>query len=107
MTNMAATILAAATAAFEDGACTVKSGRAEWPGLCTGLDEIKTATEQGQVSGYSGNLRYAKASEATAIKSGDVLEVKRAIDTAFIKVRVAVRHDIGGAVRLSITAEFE
>ncbi len=107
MNNMAATILTAARARFPDAACTLRLGRAEWGGLCTGLDEIKTGTDQGTVAGYSGNVRYLKADEPSAIMAGDVVEVKRLGDAAYIKMRVAARHPIGGAVRLTIASEFE
>ncbi len=107
MTNLAAKILTAAIAAFPDGACTFRKDRREWSGICTGLDEIKTSTEQGRLSGYSGNARYLKTDEPEIIESGDVLEVKRLQDTDYIRVRVGVRHETGGAVRLTIAAEFE
>jgi len=90
-----------------DGTCSVKSGRSEWAGWCSGLDEIKTSTDGGLVSGYSGNVRYQKSVEAVEINAGDVLEVKRAQDAKHIKLRAAFRHETGGAVRLTVQAEFE
>ncbi len=104
---MASDILTAAIAAFPDGACTIRKDRSEWSGICTGLDEIKTSTEQGQLSGFSGDVRYLKEDEPARIESGSVLEVKREQDDNFIRVRVGVRHETGGAVRLTIAAEFE
>jgi hypothetical protein len=107
MENMAATILAAAIAQFPDAACSFRLGRAEWGGMCTGLDEIKTGTDQGRVAGYSGNARYLASAEPQTIDAGDVLEAKRAQDGDWLKLRVAARHQTGGAVRLTVAAEFE
>jgi hypothetical protein len=108
MQNMAATILTAAIAAFPDGACSVRVGRdVIATALCTGLDEVKTATDQGNVIGFSGNVRYLLADEPREVKKGEVIEIKRAEDAAYFKVRAGVRHSSSGAVRLSITAEFE
>ncbi len=107
MQNMAETILAAAIAAFPDGACSVKSGRSVWSGWCSGLDEIKAATDQGQVAGFIGNVRYLKSAEAVEIKAGSVLEVKRSQDADYQRLRVSFRRENGGAVRLTVQAEFE
>lgn len=104
---MAATILAAVKSGMPDGVCSVRSGREVWEGWCSGLDEIKTSTEQGLVAGFSGNVRYLTADETVTINRGDVLEIKRAQDDDYIKARVGFRHSSGGAVRLTIAAEFE
>jgi hypothetical protein len=107
--SMAETILAAArnSPIGTDAACVVKAGRDEWDALCTGLDEIRAATDQGILSGYSGNVRYAASKEPKRILAGDVIEIRRVMDDKFFKVRVGNRHPIGGAVRLTIAAEFE
>jgi hypothetical protein len=36
-----------------------------------------------------------------------VVEVKRAQDETWLKLRVSARHQIGGAVRLTVMAEYE
>jgi hypothetical protein len=107
MNNMAATILTAAIAQFPDAACTFRLGFAEWGGMCTGLDEIKTATDQGNVAGYSGNARYLASVEPAIVSPGDVVDVKRAQDETWLKLRVSARHQTGGAVRLTVMAEYE
>jgi hypothetical protein len=107
--SMAERILMAArnSAIGVDGACIVKVGRNQFDALCTGLDEIRASTDQGIMSGYSGNVRYLASVESKQILAGDVIEIKRVNDAKFLKVRVGNRHQIGGAVRLSIAAEFE
>jgi hypothetical protein len=107
--SMADRILAAArnSAIGIDGACIVKLGRSEWEAICTGLDEIRAATDQGMLSGYTGNVRYLASEESKDVLAGDVVEIKRPQDARFIRVRVGSRHQIGGAVRLTIAAEFE
>ena len=107
--SFAAQILEAAAATFTgiDGACTVRYKREEFAALCTGIEEIRSATDQGIVSGYSGNVRYALTTEPAEILAGVVVEVKRTgIDSKYVKARVGSRHSIGGAVRLTVTAEF-
>jgi hypothetical protein len=106
MQNMAADILTAEIAAFPDAACTFRHSRSEWSGMCAGMNEIKAATDQGQVAGYSGNARYLSADEPTTIDAGEVIEVKRAQDADWLKLRVAARYENGGAVQLTIAAEF-
>jgi hypothetical protein len=107
MSNLGAQILTAIQGALPDGTCTVKSGRSVWAGWCSGLDEIKTATDQGQVAGFSGNVRYLKSAEPVEIKAGSVVEVQRPQDESYQKLRVSFRRENGGAVRLTVTAEFE
>jgi len=106
--SIAATILAAAQSAFEeDAGCVVKIGRNEFNAICTGIDELRAATDQGIMSGYIGNVRYLSSVEGKPVNAGDVINIKRLSDKSFIKVRVGSRHEIGGAVRLTIAAEFE
>jgi hypothetical protein len=107
--GMAEQILTAArnSAIGIDGACMVRFARGEWEALCTGLDEIRAATDQGMLSGYNGNVRYAASAELRPVLAGDVIEIKRTADAKYIRVRVGSRHQIGGAVRLTIAAEFE
>ena len=107
MNNLAAQLMTAIQSGLPDGTCSVRIGRAVWSGWCSGLDEIKTATDQGQVAGYSGNVRYLKSEEPTEIKAGGVVEIKRAQDAEYIKLRVSFRRENGGAVRLTVQAEFE
>ena len=107
--SFAKEILAIAATVFtdDDGACSVRVGRDTITALCTGIDEIRSATEQGVVSGYSGNVRYALEDELTFIKAGDKFEIKRdGIDAKYLKARAISRHSIGGAVRISMQAEF-
>jgi hypothetical protein len=102
-------ILAIVAATFdgENGACTVRIKRHTFAAVCSGMEEIRTPTDQGIVSGYSGNVRYALSVEAVTIDAGDVFEFKRTgIDADFITARALARSSIGGAVRLSISAEF-
>jgi len=102
-------ILAFAAAAFTgiDGACTVRIGHDDFDALCTGIEEIYSPTDQGLVKGYNGNVRYALSIEPELTLPGDTIKIKRTgIDAKFITARVGSRHSIGGAVRLSVTAEF-
>jgi len=108
--SFAAQILAEAQAAFAgiDGACLVRDGHDEFAALCTGIEEIYSPTDQGLVKGYSGNVRYALTAEQDVIKAGGTIKIKRTgIDAKFLTARVSSRHSIGGAVRLTIVAEFE
>jgi hypothetical protein len=107
MSNLAAQILTAIQGALPDGACSVRSGRSVWAGWCSGLDEIKAATDQGQVAGFSGNVRYLKSAEAVEIKAGSVVEIQRPQDSTYQRLRVSFRRENGGAVRLTVQAEFE
>ena len=107
--SFAAEILAIAAATFtgDDGACTVRVGHDVVTALCTGIEEIRSPTDQGVISGYSGNGRYALEDELTVIKAGDKFEIKReGIDSKYLKARAVSRHSIGGAVRISMQAEF-
>ena len=100
--------IAAATFTGDDGACTVRVGRDEFTALCTGIEEIYSPTDQGVVKGYAGNVRYALDIEPEVIAPGSAIKIKRTgIDAKFLNARVGSRHSIGGAVRVSVTAEFE
>jgi hypothetical protein len=109
VSNIGATAFNAAYGAFVASRCQVRyDGRdVVSTALCTGLDEIKASTDQGQVEGYSGNLRLLTADEPRVLKAGEVIEIKRADDPDWIKMRVGIRHAGEGAVRYSIGAEFE
>ena len=109
MSGIGATVFTAAYGAFTSSRCQVRyDGRdVVSTALCTGLDEIKASTDQGQVEGYSGNLRLLTADEPRVLKASEVVEVKRADDADLIKLRVGIRHASEGAVRYSIGAEFE
>ena len=103
-----AQLFEACYAELPDTRCSVRVGHDTIArAICTGLDEIKTATDQGGIKGFSGNLRYLSTDEPKEIAAGDVVEVKRAQDAKHIRVRAGVRHEMGGAVRLTISAEFD
>ena len=100
-------LLAAAIAAFPDKVLSIRIGKTEFSGWSSGLTEISTTTDQGRVVGYSGEVRYYEADEPRRIDKGESFQVKRNTDDKFVTVRAAARKDGGGAVRLSIAAEFE
>jgi hypothetical protein len=105
--SMEQTILTASIAAFPDKICELRIGRDVFSGWCSGLTEIKSGTDQGSVIGYSGEVRFFAADEPREIAKGEVFEIKRTVDTDFLKVRAAARRPGGGAVRLTIVSEFE
>jgi hypothetical protein len=106
MANLAAEIIAAAMEAMPDGVCSIRVGKSVVQAFTSGLQEVRTGTDAGMVEGYSGIVRYASAG-APSIDKGQAIEIKRAHDAAYITVRVAAVKQIGGAVSLTIAAEYE
>ena len=80
--------------------------------MCTGVEALRAVTEQGLYSGQDGMVRYAKADEPTAWATdqailGQVVEVQLPGETEWSRLRVARRLVMAGAVRLTLTSEFE
>ena len=78
--------------------------------LATGLDRQQDATEQGLVLAASGNVRYLASAEPAAWASaiqGKPIEILFYGATEWTRARVHGRMPMAGAVRLTVTAEFE
>jgi len=78
--------------------------------FCTGLDRQQDATEQGLVLAASGNVRYLASAEPAAWASaiqGKPIEILFYGATEWTRARVHGRMPMAGAVRLTVTAEFE
>jgi len=75
--------------------------------LSVGLQHGTTPTDMGVGQAVDGNVRFLAADEPREIKVDEPIEIKRAHDAAFVPVRVMSRVQIGGAVRLSLEAEFQ
>jgi len=80
--------------------------------LCTGLEHIRAATDQGLYTGAGGVVRYKAADEPAAWKAdnalcGQVVEVLLYGETAWRRVRVQGRREMLGGVRLNVEAEFD
>jgi len=76
--------------------------------LCTGLDELAAASDEGIAFGVTGVLRYLSADEPREVRPGETVELQRAQDgEKWIKARVDQRKEIGGAVRLTLVPEYQ
>ena len=80
--------------------------------MSTGVEMLRAITEEGMYSGKTGVVRYAKEDEPTAWATnqailGQVVEVTLPGETEWSKLRVAGRMVMAGAVRLTLTSEFE
>ena len=80
--------------------------------MCTGVEALRAITEQGIYAGKDGTVRYAKEDEPTAWATnqailGQVVEVQLPGETEWSKLRVSHRLVIAGAVRLTVTGEFD
>ena len=80
--------------------------------LCTGLENTRAQTDEGLYVGADGQVRYKASLEPTAWKAnnaicGQVVEVLLYGETEWRRVRVVTRREMAGAVRLSVTAEYD
>ncbi len=75
--------------------------------LCTGIELEKQETAEGVHDQATGTVRYLRSDEPSQrVSTGDVVEVKLPHMARYYAVRVQTRNDLGGAVRLEVTAEF-
>ena len=92
-------------AAIPVAQCTVRVGRAEIPGICTGLSINRESTERGQYGDIESNVRVKTATEPGGeIKTGTVIEIKMSGSEDWIKARAGGRFAIGGMTRLVLEA---
>jgi len=108
--SMASDILSAAYSALTDAQCKVRLRNRDviTRAVCTGIDFASDPTEMGLTMQSGGTVRYLRADEPSRRASeGDIIEIKMAHMTKYQAVRVTLRRDIGGAVRLEVSGEFE
>ncbi len=108
--SLGATAFNALYATLTDAQCKVRLRNRDVivKAVCTGIDFASNSSESGIVMQSGGTVRYLRADEPSQRASeGDVVEVKMAHMTKYQAVRVTLRHDIGGAVRLEVSGEFE
>ena len=84
--------------------------------LCAGIEQARTQTQQGMLTGADGAVRYAVENEPATWKRtaahgqaaivGQRVHVTIAGDTNPFACRVTARKELLGAVRLNLQAEF-
>ena len=81
----------------------------------SGMELVRATTDEGNVDGAEGNVRYITTAEpsgwASAVNgqpaiNGQVVEILFYGETVWMRFRVATRLPLEGAVRLNLTAEF-
>jgi glutamine phosphoribosylpyrophosphate amidotransferase len=108
--SMAAEIFQACWDELEDARAQVRVDRRDVIALalCTGLDELAAASDEGIVYGATGVLRYLSSDEPREVRPGETVEVQREQDgEKWIKARIDQRKENGGAVRLTLVPEYQ
>lgn len=82
----------------------------------SGMERVRFQTEEGNVDGAEGNVRYLTADEPSGWATetngkpainGQIVEIKFYGESAWTRFRVASRLPLQGAVRMNLIAEFE
>ena len=82
----------------------------------SGMERIRQITEEGNVDGADGNIRYLTSAEPSAWAAetngapaidGQIVEIKFYGESEWVRFKVASRLPIQGAVRMNLLAEFE
>ena len=97
--------------ALEIAQCQIRIGRVVIEkAMCSGIDILRTTTDEGQYGAVAANVRLLTADEEiamdpeTKIDNGTVIEILQNGKTEWQSVRVGGRNTVGGITRLTLEA---